>query len=102
MPSVGSSIIFYPRWTVIAIGPPTKYELLRQRLLKVFSFNGFPKADDRVDETFRRVEQKLDEGEQIKNEGSRVAPVTRRTEHRSLSSGGPDGRDDGISDGPAR
>ena len=54
-----------------------KYELLRQRLITFFSCHGFPNAHDLVDETFRRLESKLDEGNAIENLTAYAAGIAR-------------------------
>src|ERR1700676_1403497 len=54
------------------------YESIRGRLSKLFSCNGFPGAYDLIDETFRRVERKLDEGLGIKNVAAYSAGIARK------------------------
>ncbi len=53
------------------------YESLRQRLLTLFSCNDFPDAHDLVDETLRRLECKLEQGEQIENMTGYAAGIAR-------------------------
>ena len=59
------------------------YESIRVRLSKLFSCNGFPEAYDLIDETFRRVERKLDEGLRIKNVAAYSAGIARKTQTAS-------------------
>ena len=54
-----------------------KYESLRQRLTTLFRCHGFPEAHDLVDETFRRLESKLDEGNAIQNLSAYAAGIAR-------------------------
>jgi DNA-directed RNA polymerase specialized sigma24 family protein len=54
------------------------YESIRIRLSKLFSCNGFPEAYDLIDETFRRVERKLDEGLRIENVAAYSAGIARK------------------------
>jgi hypothetical protein len=54
------------------------YESTRVRLIKLFSCNGFSDAYDLIDETFRRVERKLDEGLRIDNVVAYTAGIARK------------------------
>jgi DNA-directed RNA polymerase specialized sigma24 family protein len=54
-----------------------EYERLRQRLIRLFAFNGIERAEEAADAAFNRLARRLSEGEEVRHIESYLAGIAR-------------------------